>query len=99
MREIKRTSKFKRDQKRELKGQYRLALSDILPEIVENLANDIPLAPKYRDHALVGNWIGYRECHVLPDLMLIYRLFDAAADSPATLVLARLGSHAVLGLK
>ncbi len=44
-----------------------------------------------RDHALIGDWMGYRECHIKPDLLLIYRKLDAD-----TLRLARLGSHSEL---
>jgi mRNA interferase YafQ len=52
------------------------------------LATDRPLEARHRDHDLGGNWNGYRECHVKPDLLLIYRKPDAN-----TLQLARLGSH------
>ncbi|MBV5308792.1 MAG: type II toxin-antitoxin system YafQ family toxin [Chromatium okenii] len=51
------------------------------------------MAPKYRDHALNGHWEEYRDCHVKPDLVLIYRKPD---DN--TLQLVRLGSHSMLGL-
>ncbi|MGD1641148.1 type II toxin-antitoxin system YafQ family toxin [Klebsiella pneumoniae] len=46
---------------------------------------------RYRDHDLSGDWAGYRECHIKPDLLLIYRKSDAD-----TLRLARLGSHSEL---
>ena len=56
-------------------------------------ANDQPLPPRRRDHELSGEWGGYRECHVKPDLLLIYRKPDAE-----TLWLAWLGSHSeILG--
>jgi len=55
------------------------------------LLADEPLPEKCRDHALTGNWAGYRECHLKPDLMLIYCKRDAN-----TLGLARLGSHSEL---
>jgi mRNA interferase YafQ len=55
------------------------------------LAEDQPPDPCYRDHDLGGDWAGYRECHVRPDLLLIYRKPDAD-----TLRLARLGSHSEL---
>jgi len=51
----------------------------------------MPLEPQYRDHDLSGNWAGYRDCHIKPDLLLIYRKPD-----PDTLQLARLGSHSEL---
>ena len=56
------------------------------------LANDQPLEPRHRDHALSSNWKGYRDCHVRPDLVLIYRLDENR------LMLARLGSHSELDL-
>lgn len=52
------------------------------------LAEDKPLPESYQDHALVGNWKGYRECHLKPDLLLIYSKPDSH-----TLRIARLGSH------
>ncbi len=55
------------------------------------LADSQPLAPRHRDHELGGGWVGYRECHVKPDLLLIYRIPDVD-----TLRLARLGSHSEL---
>jgi mRNA interferase YafQ len=55
------------------------------------LANDKPLSPRYRDHDLSGDWAGYRDCHIKPDLVLIYKKSDAY-----TLRLARLGSHSEL---
>ena len=48
----------------------------------------MPLDPRYRDHALSGDWAGFRDCHIKPDLVLIY-----AKPDGATLRLARLGSH------
>jgi mRNA interferase YafQ len=57
------------------------------------LANDKPLAEKYRDHALTGEWKDYRDCHIKPDLVLIYRKPDEEV-----LQLVRLGSHSELGL-
>jgi mRNA interferase YafQ len=52
-----------------------------------------PLAARQRDHALTGDWKDFRDCHVKPDLVLIYSKPD-----DQTLVLVRLGSHAELGL-
>ena len=60
-------------------------------EILVALATDAPLEPRYRDHELTGEWAGYRDCHVKPDLVLIYRKPDAT-----NLRLARLGSHSEL---
>ncbi len=59
--------------------------------ILTALINDDPLEPRYRDDDLSGQWSGYREYHVKPDLLLIYRKLDTD-----TLRLARLGSHSEL---
>jgi mRNA interferase YafQ len=91
MRTIERSSTFKRDYKREAKGQHRNTLDDSLSPALLALANDQQLEPRYRDHDLSGDWAGYRECHVKPDLLLIYR---KSADD--LLRLARLGSHSEL---
>lgn len=92
MRTIERSGKFKRDFKRELKGPYGQVLNTELPALLRLLATDQPLEAARRDHALTGDWKGYRDCHVRPDLVLIYRKPDAD-----TLQLVRLGSHAELG--
>jgi len=60
---------------------------------VAELAGDRPLAPRHRDHALGGQWKDHRNCHVRPDLVLIYR-----KPGPGHLDLVRLGSHSELGL-
>lgn len=91
MRQIDRSSAFKRDYKRESKGQYRATLDQDLIPVLHALANNESLAIHYRDHDLIGHWAGYRECHVKPDLLLIYRKVD-----DHLLRLARLGSHSQL---
>jgi mRNA interferase YafQ len=91
MREIERPGEFKRDYKREAKGQHQATLVDDLTAVLQALASDAPLDARYRDHSLSGDWAGYRECHVKPDLLLIYR--KSGAD---ILRLARLGSHSEL---
>jgi len=58
------------------------------------VANDGPLAPEWLDHALKGDWIGHRECHVGGDFLLIYRLDDLKDNG--TVVFVRTGSHADL---
>jgi len=93
MRTIEWTSQFKRDYKREGKGQHRATLDVELFPIVEALANDQLLDPRYRDHALTGEWKDYRDCHIKPDMVLIYRKPD-----DVVLQLVRLGSHSELGL-
>ncbi|MCG5495515.1 MULTISPECIES: type II toxin-antitoxin system YafQ family toxin [Ectothiorhodospira] len=91
MRTIDRSSAFKRDYKREAKGRHRTMLDDELKPVLIALATDQALDVRYRDHDLSGDWAGYRECHIKPDLLLIYRKSD-----PNTLRLARLGSHSKL---
>jgi mRNA interferase YafQ len=93
MRRIERTVQFKRDYKKALKGAYRSTLDDMFIPILMALLGDQPLAPRYRDHALVGNWKDHRDCHIKPDLVLIYQRPDAD-----TIRLVRLGSHSELGL-
>lgn len=100
MRKIETTTGFKRDFKREGKGQHRAVLDTELKLVITALANDGQLAAKHRDHALAGDWKDYRDCHVRPDLVLIYRLMngDGTDGNPTRLVLARLGSHSELDL-
>lgn len=94
MREIKWAGAFKRDFKRESQGRLKKAVKEVFPAVVDDLANDRPLDEKYHDHNLTGNWSGYRECHLKPDLLLIYKKIDD--DDKAILCLARLGSHSEL---
>jgi mRNA interferase YafQ len=92
MRAIERTTQFKRDFKREMKARHQATLESALTNVLRALASDAPLAERYRDHPLSGNWSGFRDCHVKPDLVLIYEKPDAD-----TLRLVRLGSHSELG--
>jgi mRNA interferase YafQ len=71
MRAIERASAFKRDYKREAKGQHRNSLDENLKTVLLALATDEPLNARLRDHELGGDWLGYKECHVKPDLLLI----------------------------
>lgn len=78
------TNQFKRDYKRIKKqnkdiGKLRL--------VIEKLFNHEPLDPSYKDHSLYGKWINYRDCHIEPDWLLIYKLDEDV------LVLVRTGSH------
>ncbi len=93
MRRIDRTAQFKRDYKREAKGNHRATLDADLKPVLVALATDQPLAQRHHDHALAGEWKDHRDCHVKPDLVLIYRKPD-----DASLQLVRLGSHSELGL-
>jgi mRNA interferase YafQ len=90
-REIAWTSTFKRDFKREKKADRQL--EDILDPVLSALANDVSLMAKHRDHALTGDWRPNRDCHIKPDLVLIYQKPD-----DDTLLLVRLGSHSELGI-
>jgi mRNA interferase YafQ len=78
-----------RDQRQ--KGRHRATLDEVLFPVVEQIANDEQLAPKFRDHALTGDWSAHRDCHIKPDLVLIYHLPDEV-----TLRLVRLGSDSEL---
>ena len=93
MRTIERTTRFKRDYKREARGRHRATLALDLVAVLELLAADTPLDARYRDHALTGDWADHRDCHIRPDLVVIY--LKAGDD---TLRLVRLGSHSELGL-
>jgi mRNA interferase YafQ len=73
MRTIERSTRFKRDYKREAKGQYRATLDSDLFPVIAALADDLPLERRHRDHELSGDWSGYRDCHIKPDLLLIYK--------------------------
>jgi len=87
------TGQFKHDLKREAKGKHRATLIvDLLPVLVA-LATGEPLEPRHQDHPLTGDWKDHRDCHVKPDLVLIYRKPD-----DDTLELVRLGSHSELDL-
>jgi mRNA interferase YafQ len=81
------SNSFKSDYKRIKKRKLNLKL---LEKVMDNLANGIPLEPKHRDHPLVGNYIGYRECHIKPDWLLIYYYVEQV------IVFERTGSHSDL---
>ncbi len=93
MRTIEPTTRFRRDFKREKKGSHGNRLDAMLAQVIDMLAADTPLPPRFRDHPLSGAWDDCRDCHIRPDLVLIYRKPDAD-----TLQLVRLGSHGELGL-
>ena len=93
MRTIERKNQLKRDYKREMKGQHRTTLSDDFSQVVKLLANDQQLPAHNFDHGLTGSWKDFRDCHIKPDLVLIYQKPD-----DERLVLVRLGSHSELGL-
>ncbi|MGE3331974.1 MAG: type II toxin-antitoxin system YafQ family toxin [Candidatus Melainabacteria bacterium] len=92
MRTIERASAFKRDYKRvKATPRHNKDVDALLSVVLEKLVTDQALPHRNRDHELSGNWNGYRECHLKPDLLLIYRKLDED-----TLRLARLGSHSEL---
>jgi mRNA interferase YafQ len=93
MRDVKYTARFQRDYRREKSGRHSKKLDALLMEIVNLLAADSPLPRRNFDHPLCGEWNDHRDCHIRPDLVLIYRKPDD--DS---LELVRLGSHSELGL-
>ena len=92
MRTIERSSAFKRDYKRaKVTPRHRNDVDSLVSAVVALLISDRALSEGSRDHALGGDWAGYRECHLKPDLLLIYRKPDTN-----TIRLARLGSHSEL---
>jgi len=88
MRKIERTTRFKRDYKREKKADPNL--DDVLMPVLALLATDAELPESLSDHRLSGKLKDFRDCHVRPHLVLIY------AKGEGVLSLARLGSHSEL---
>lgn len=84
MRTIRRTSQFKRDVKQMQRRGKDLGK---LKKVLESLVKDEKLSQKYRDHVLVGQYKGTRECHIEPDWLLIYE------SAESEVVLIRTGSH------
>jgi mRNA interferase YafQ len=93
MRTVKYTGWFKRDYRREKSGVLGKKLDALLMEVVDLLAADKPLPHRNVDHQLAGEWKDHRDCHIRPDLVLIYRLTGSDV-----LELVRLGSHSEIGL-
>jgi len=92
MYEIQFTSRFKKELRLLEKRGYNMQRMDA---VVNALASGNPLDKKHHDHALSGNWMGYRECHVAPDWLLVYRIFSDVL----VLSLSRTGTHADLELE
>jgi mRNA interferase YafQ len=86
MRKIELSTAFKKD----LKALRHTGVKPLVDSVITLLQNDEPLPERYRDHNLSGDLAGYRECHIKPDLLLIY------LKEPDVLKLARLGSHSKL---
>ena len=92
MRTIDLSRAFRRDYKRARANPHHAHdVRTLYEDVALLLAEDKPLPESYRDHALIGNWKGYRECHLKPDLLLIYK-----TEEPEILRIARLGSHSEL---
>lgn len=87
--EVKPTTAFKKDLK---KIKNNRPLLDKLKEIIRTLAEDLPLPDACRDHMLIGDYAGYRECHVSPDWLLIYK----KQNELFVLILSRTGTHSEL---
>lgn len=83
------TNQFKKDLKRIRKRGYNLTLLD---DVLQTLQKELPLDEKYRDHALIGDYIGFRECHIQPDWLLVY----AIDQGQLILTASRTGTHADL---
>lgn len=89
MLKIRYSSQFKKDYKASIKRGYDISLFE---EVLIFLTKRETLPNKYMDHQLVGQYKGYRECHILPDWLLIYKIDEDAL----TLVLIRMGTHSDL---
>ena len=89
---VKYTTQFRKDYKLALKRGLKI---ELLNKIIADLANGVPLSEKNNDHSLTGNWVGHRECHILPDWLLIYRIDGEIL----VLTLARTGTHSDLFCK
>ena len=86
---VKTTTLFKKDFKLAMKRGLNI---ELLENIIALLSRGEPRPEKNKDHALTGNWVGHRECHILPDWLLIYRM----EDDVLVLTLARTGTHSDL---
>lgn len=83
------TTQFKKDYKSAIKRHLDI---DSLDEVIRKLANQEVLDKKYNDHNLSGNWKSFKECHIKPDFLLIYKI----DNGKLVLTLARTGSHSDL---
>jgi mRNA interferase YafQ len=87
MKKIFRTNRFKKDVK---KMKKRGKSFDVFKQVIQQLAHGEQLDEKFRDHKLIGNYVGTRECHIEPDWLLIYE------DHDDELILIRTGTHSDL---
>ncbi len=88
-RDIVWTTKFKKDYKLAVKRNLDISLLD---DIIRTLSRGETLPEKNRDHELAGDWVGYRECHIQPNWLLIYRI----ENDVLVLTLSRTGTHSDL---
>ncbi|OOG42683.1 type II toxin-antitoxin system YafQ family toxin [Rhodanobacter sp. C05] len=98
-REIVVTKKFTKDLERELKGKHAKTIEDDLDGILGQLSMDVALPEANKDHPLSGDWSSFRDCHVYPDLVLIYQKpVDKVKGNKDlnTLHLVRMDSHSNL---
>ncbi|GHU63323.1 addiction module toxin, RelE/StbE family [Clostridia bacterium] len=86
MYKIERSNDFLRDYKLSKKRGYDISL---LLNVISLLASGNPLPTRYKDHTLKGNWKGYRECHIKPNWLLIYKI----DEQENILALTRTGMH------
>ena len=86
---IRSTTKFQKDLKPVKKRGFDISL---LADVIKKLAAGEPLPEKNRDHPLSGNYAGCRECHILPDWLLVYRI----EKELLILALTRTGTHSDL---
>ncbi len=86
---VKPTTQFKKDYKLALKRNLDITL---LEDVIAALSMGEPLPEKNKDHNLSGTWAGHRECHILPNWLLIYRI----EDNILVLTLSRTGTHSDL---
>ena len=83
------TGQFRRDYKRIKKRGYDM---NLLEDVIDLLLKEQSLDDRYHDHGLVGNYAGFRECHILPDWLLIY----AISKEQLILTASRTGTHSDL---
>lgn len=86
---IKYHKLFKKDLKRIMRRGYNI---ELLKKVIDLLAKQELLPEKYKDHNLSGDYIGYRECHITPDWLLVYQI----RENELILVLTRTGTHSNL---
>ncbi len=89
MLKLETTSKFRKDYKLMKKRGCNMSL---LQEVIETLLEEKPLAEKYRDHLLLGNYTGFHECHIQPDWLFVYKI----DNNRLVLVASRTGTHSDL---